>query len=61
MTFSQWKTLGYEISTDVPDVESTTHSVNINPEIMATAEYLEKVKENKNVVIIDNRERTQLS
>ena len=24
---------------------------------MATAEYLEKVKENKNVVIIDNRER----
>ena len=57
VTFSQWKTLGYEISTDVPDVESTTHSVNINPKIMATAEYLEKVKENKNVVIIDNRER----
>ena len=37
--------------------ESATHSVKINPEIMATAEYLEKVKENKNVVIIDNRER----
>ena len=57
VTFSQWKNLGYEISTEVPDIESATHSVKTNPEILATAEYLEKVKENKNVVIIDNRER----
>ena len=57
ITFSQWRNLGYEISTEITKIESTTHSVNINPEIMATAEYLEKVKENKNVVIIDNRER----
>ena len=57
VTFSQWKDLGYEISTEVPEIEPATHSVKINPEIMATAEYLEKVKENKNVVIIDNRER----
>jgi len=57
VTFSQWKNLGYEISTEVPKIESGIHSVNINSEIMATAEYLEKVKENKNVVIIDNRER----
>ena len=57
VTFSQWKDLGYEISTEVPEIETATHSVKINPEIMATAEYLEKVKENKNVVIIDNRER----
>jgi thiosulfate/3-mercaptopyruvate sulfurtransferase len=33
------------------------HSIKENKEIMATAEYLEKVKENKNVIIIDNRER----
>ena len=57
VTYSQWKDLGYEITTEVPEIESTSHSVNINPEIMATAEYLEKVKENKDVVIIDNRER----
>ena len=57
VTFSQWKNLGYEISTEIIKIKSTTHSVNINPDIMATAEYLEKVKENKNVVIIDNRER----
>ena len=57
VTFSQWKSLGYEISTEVPEIESATHSININPDIMATAEYLEKAKENKNVVIIDNRER----
>ena len=57
VTFSQWKNLGYEISTEVPDIEPTTHSVKTNPKILATAEYLEKVKENKNVVIIDNRER----
>ena len=57
VTFSQWKSLGYEISTEVPEIESVTHSININPDIMATADYLEKAKENKNVVIIDNRER----
>ena len=57
VTFSQWKYFGYEISTEVPNIESATHSLKINPEILATAEYLEKVKENKNVVIIDNRER----
>jgi len=57
VTFSQWTALGYEISTEVPEIESATHSIKENKEIMATAEYLEKVKENKNVVIIDNRER----
>ena len=57
VTYSQWKELGYEITTEVPEIETASHSVNINSEIMATAEYLEKVKDNKNVVIIDNRER----
>ena len=57
VTFSQWKALGYEISTEVPKIESAMHSIKENKDIMATAEYLEKVKENKNVIIIDNRER----
>jgi len=57
VTYSQWKALGYEITKEVPEIEPASHSVNINSEIMATAEYLEKVKDNKDVVIIDNRER----
>ena len=57
VTFSQWKDLGLEISTEVPEIEQSTHSINIQPEIMATADYLEKMKDKENVVIIDNRER----
>ena len=57
MTFSQWNDLGLEISTEVPEIEQSTHSINIRPEIMATVDYLEKVKDKENVVIIDNRER----
>ena len=57
VTFSQWKDLGLDITTEVPEIEQSTHSINIQSNIMATADYLEKVKDNKNVVIIDNRER----
>ena len=57
VTFSQWKDLGLEISTEVPEIEQSTHSINIRQEIMATVDYLEKVKDKENVVIIDNRER----
>jgi thiosulfate/3-mercaptopyruvate sulfurtransferase len=57
VTFSQWKDLGLEISTEVPEIEQSTHSINLRPEIMATADYLEKMKDKENVVIIDNRER----
>ena len=57
VTFSQWKDLGLDITTEVPEIEQSTHSISIQSNIMATADYLEKVKDNKNVVIIDNRER----
>ena len=57
VTFSQWKDLGLEITTEVPEIEQSTHSINLHPEIMATADYLEKVKDRENVIIIDNRER----
>ena len=57
VTFSQWKELGLDITTKVPEFEKSTHSIKIQPDIMATADYLEKVKDKKNVVIIDNRER----
>jgi thiosulfate/3-mercaptopyruvate sulfurtransferase len=57
VTFSQWKELGLDIDTKIPEIEKSTHSINIRSDIMATADYLEKVKDKKNVVIIDNRER----
>ena len=57
VTYSQWKDLGYDISTDIPYIITVKHSINLQPDILATAEYLEKAKEKKNVVLIDNRER----
>jgi len=57
VTYSQWKELGLKTNTEKPNIKSAKHSLNLNPDIMATAEYLEKVKEKDNVVLIDNRER----
>ena len=57
VTYSQWKKLGFKTSTVKPDIKHVKHSLNLKPNIMATAEYLEKAKEKKNVVLIDNRER----
>jgi len=57
VTFSQWKELGLEITTEEPEIEHAKHSINLQSETMATVEYLEKAKEKKNVVVIDNRER----
>jgi len=57
MTYSQWKGLGLETDTAEATPSPKTHSVKLQPEIMATADYLEKAKESKNVIVIDNRER----
>jgi len=57
VTYSQWKELGLPTSTEKPNIKPTKHSLELKPEIMATAEYLEKAKEKDNVVLIDNRER----
>ena len=57
VTYSQWKELGLKTSTEKPNIKPTQHSLNLNPHIMATAEYLENAKEKDNVVLIDNRER----
>lgn len=57
MTYGQWKSLGLETDAIEPAVVTKTHSMTLRPEIMATAEYLEKAKENKSVIVIDNRER----
>ena len=57
VTYSQWKDLGLKTSTEKPNIKSAKHSLNLNPDIMATADYLENAKEKDNVVLIDNRER----
>ena len=57
ITYSQWKELGLKINKEKPNIKPTKHSLNLNSDIMATAEYLENAKEKENVVLIDNRER----
>ena len=57
VTYSQWKELGLKTSIEKPNIKPVKHSLNLNPEIMATAEYLENAKEKDNDVLIDNRER----
>ena len=57
VTYGQWNSLGLETNTEIPSYNSKNHSVNLHPEIMATADYLEKAKTKDNVVLLDNRER----
>lgn len=57
MTFSEWNSLGLEKDQEVPSFPSKTHSVELKPDILATANYLEESKEKKGVLLIDNRER----
>ena len=46
-----------ENETDVPELQSKQHSLNLKPEILATSDYLEQSKEKEAVTLIDNRER----
>ena len=56
ITYGTWKKLGLETSSDLPSVNKKTHSLKIQPQILATADYLIPAKE-KGAVLIDNRER----
>ena len=56
-TYSKWKSLGLENDTKVPEIQSKNHSMNLQSDILATADYLEQSKEKKDVILIDNRER----
>jgi thiosulfate/3-mercaptopyruvate sulfurtransferase len=57
ITYDHWKSLGLENDTEIPTFQSKNHSLNLRPEILATADYLEKTKETQGVVLLDNRER----
>jgi len=56
-TFSTWKSLGLENDNQTPNIQRKEHSVHLRPEILATSDYLEKLKDSSDVILIDNRER----
>ena len=56
-TYSNWKSLGLESDSQTPEIQSKEHSLNLQPNILATVDYLESAKERDDVILIDNRER----
>ncbi|MEX0861322.1 sulfurtransferase [Nitrosopumilus sp.] len=56
-TFSNWKSLGLESDSIVPEIQNKVHSLKLQPDILATSEYLESAKSRDDVILIDNRER----
>ena len=56
-TYSNWKSLGLESDSQTPEIQSKEHSMNLQPNILATSDYLESAKEKDDVILIDNRER----
>lgn len=56
-TYSNWKSLGLEHDSDIPEIQNKEHSVNLQSDILATLDYLESAKERDDVILIDNRER----
>jgi thiosulfate/3-mercaptopyruvate sulfurtransferase len=57
ITYGQWRSLGLENDTKVPSFGKKDHSLKPQPQILATADYLENAKEKQNVILVDNRER----
>ncbi|RDJ31332.1 MAG: sulfurtransferase [Crenarchaeota archaeon] len=57
VTYGQWKSLGLENDSQIPSISSKSHKLSLRPDIMATADYLEKSKEKSDVTLLDNRER----
>jgi len=56
-TYSNWKSLGLENDSLVPEIQNKSHSMKLQPDILATSEYLENAKSRDDVILIDNRER----
>ncbi len=56
-TYGNWKSLGLENDSNVPDISKKDHSLNMQSDILATSDYLESAKTRDDVILIDNRER----
>ncbi len=57
ITYGKWKSMGLENDNEIPSPTTKSHSLNLKPDILATADYLEQSKEKERVVLLDNRER----
>ena len=56
-TYSNWKSIGLESDSVIPEIQNKEHSMNIQTDILATSDYLEDAKTKDDVILIDNRER----
>jgi len=56
-TYGNWKSLGLENDSKIPEIQHKEHSMNLQPNILATSDYLESAKKRDDVILIDNRER----
>ena len=56
-TYSNWKSLGLENDSNIPEISNKEHSMNLQSDILATSDYLESAKTRDDVILIDNRER----
>lgn len=56
VTYGSWKDLGLETSTQVQPADKKNHSLKLQPQILATVDYLMPASE-KGAVLVDNRER----
>ncbi|MDE1763361.1 MAG: sulfurtransferase [Thaumarchaeota archaeon] len=56
ITYGSWKRLGLETTVESPSTTKKTHSLKLQPQILATADYIIPAKE-KGAILMDNRER----
>ena len=56
ITFNTWKNLGLETNNESPSLSKITHSLKLQPQILATSDYLVPAKE-RGAILVDNRER----
>ncbi len=56
-TFSNWKSIGLESDSAIPEIQKKQHSMKLRSDILATSDYLETAKTRDDVILIDNRER----
>jgi thiosulfate/3-mercaptopyruvate sulfurtransferase len=56
-TFSNWKSIGLESDSAIPEIQNNEHSMKLQSNILATSDYLESAKTRDDVILIDNRER----
>ncbi len=56
ITYGTWKKLGLEVNSQTPTLVKTNHSLKLQPQILATSDYLVPAKE-RGAILVDNRER----